>query len=149
MKRRNRVDTVLALLERAGWLASPAWIVPCRDERGRRAQLRVGVSTDGVTITPSQPGHHTLTPTEAGQLRAVLRDAVVTRAPLVPSEPPEPRRPGTPPAQALSASSHGGHGARTRLCLPTPSEGSEYRHGNQDSPRRPDVNPDNGFRRAA
>ncbi|GAA4888856.1 hypothetical protein GCM10023222_55600 [Saccharopolyspora cebuensis] len=153
MRRRRLANTVLALLEHAGWMASADWIVRCRDERGRKAQLRVGVSTDGIMIDTSQSGRLTLTTTESGQLRAALRDALLTRAPLVPSEPPAPRRPGTPGAQALPAPDGVAHPrlARTsrRPSPPAPSEGSEDRHGKHNAPRWPDIDPDCRLRRAA
>src|SRR5699024_7842753 len=68
-------------------------IVRCRDDGGRRAQLRVGVSTDGATIATSSSRRLTLTAPEAAQLRAALRDALLTRAPLVSWSRPRPAAP--------------------------------------------------------
>lgn len=73
----KRSMPLLRLLARLGWERDPErWTVQCRDERGRRASLRVGVSSGGVTFTPSVPGELVVAPLQAGHLRAAVRAAV-------------------------------------------------------------------------
>ncbi|KAA5825458.1 hypothetical protein F1721_33015 [Saccharopolyspora hirsuta] len=81
--RRNRRLSVLSLLSRLGFQHhSYIWTVPCRDARGRRAQLTVGLVPDGVALATSTHGPITLTPLQAGRLRAAVREAVYIRARL-------------------------------------------------------------------
>ncbi len=63
-----------------------SWTVPCRDGRGCRARLRIGLTWGGITITPSAPGPWELTALESGRLRGAVRDALLTLDQLAGSE---------------------------------------------------------------
>ncbi|SDY32454.1 hypothetical protein SAMN05216215_102458 [Saccharopolyspora shandongensis] len=83
MWHRKQRLSVLAVLSRLGRPHHRyAWTISCHDTQGRRARLYVGLAPDGVTLTATQPGPITLTPMEAGRLRAAVREAVSTHAPL-------------------------------------------------------------------
>ncbi|PKW18738.1 hypothetical protein A8926_6865 [Saccharopolyspora spinosa] len=83
MWHRNQRHSVLAVLSRLGRPHDRyTWTIPCRDARGRPARLRVGLAPGGVTLTVTPPGPITLAPLEAGRLRAAVRDAISTHAPL-------------------------------------------------------------------
>lgn len=83
MRRRNQRLSVLAVLSRLGRPPDRyTWTIPCRDARGRRARLRVGLAPGGVTLTVTRHGPITLAPLEAGRLRAAVREALSTHAPL-------------------------------------------------------------------
>ncbi|WP_019808907.1 hypothetical protein [Saccharomonospora halophila] len=53
-----------------------ARVVPCRDERGRRRRLTVGLDVDRVLVGRPETGWCVLTPLQAGRLRGALREVV-------------------------------------------------------------------------
>lgn len=63
-----------------------SWTVSCRDGRGRRAKLRIGLTWAGIVITPSAPGPWELTALESGRLRGAVRDALLSLERLAGSE---------------------------------------------------------------
>lgn len=95
---RSRGLSVLAVLFRLGRPHDRyTWTISCHDVRERRARLYVGLAPTGVTLTASRPGPITLTPMEAGRLRAAVREAISTHAPLAaPGARSRHRRTGTP-----------------------------------------------------
>lgn len=79
MSTHHRQTRLLRLLARLGWQRDPElWTIPCRDGHGHRCQLQVRLITKGVTLTASAPGPWALEPLRVGQLRAALRDALLT-----------------------------------------------------------------------
>lgn len=71
--------SLLRLLIRLGWQRDPdLWTVRCRDQHGRRTRLIIALSTAGVTLTSTSSQSLELTVLEVGQLRAALRDALLT-----------------------------------------------------------------------
>ncbi len=78
--------TLPELLARLIWRDLDSWTVPCRDGRGRRARLRIGLTWDGIVITPSAPGPWELTALESGRLRGAVRDALLSMERLAGSE---------------------------------------------------------------
>lgn len=95
---RSRRLSVLAVLSRLGRPHDRyTWTISCHDARERRARLHVGLTPAGVTLTATGPGPITLTPMEAGRLRAAVREAISTHAPLAtPGTRTRHRRTGTP-----------------------------------------------------
>lgn len=55
-----------------------AWTVRCRDGRGRRTTVCVDLTEDGIMMSAAAPGPLVFAPLEAGRLRAVVRDALLT-----------------------------------------------------------------------
>lgn len=55
-----------------------AWTVRCRDQRGRRTTLSVDLTDDGIVVSAAAPGPWVFEPLEAGRLRAIVRDALLT-----------------------------------------------------------------------
>lgn len=83
MWRRNRRRSVLAVLARISLRHDHyTWTIPCRDAWGKRAQLNVGLAPDGMTLAITRQGPITLTPLQAGRLRAAVREAIHAHAPL-------------------------------------------------------------------
>lgn len=78
--------TLPELLARLVRRAPDPWTVPCRDGRGCRARLRIGLTSVGIMITPSAPGPWELTALESGRLRGAVRDALLTLDRLAGSE---------------------------------------------------------------
>ncbi|MBB5155938.1 hypothetical protein [Saccharopolyspora phatthalungensis] len=79
MTKHRRTTPLLRLMARLKWQREPnLWTVRCRDSRGRRARLHLHLTTAGLTITPSAPGPWTLTPLDAGRLRAAVRDVLLS-----------------------------------------------------------------------
>jgi len=69
---------VLRLLARMNWQRDPdSWTVRCRDGRGRRTHLRIRLAPAGITVALPSVGLWVLTPLQAGQLRAAVRDALL------------------------------------------------------------------------
>ncbi|GAA1214239.1 hypothetical protein GCM10009675_40370 [Prauserella alba] len=149
MKRRKLLNSVLAVLERAGWRASDTWTVRCHNEQGRTVTLQVGVALDGITITPSSSGRLTLTTAETGQLRAALRDALSARAPLVPEGAPLPRRSNTFDQAHPRALDDAPPRVRRYLATPSRTEGTTFPGTASDPPRWPGSDPARTFIRAA
>ncbi len=54
-----------------------AFVVPCRDERGRRQQLTIKLSGDRVSVVDPRQQGGSLTPLQAGRLRRALQAAVL------------------------------------------------------------------------
>ncbi|SFP56769.1 hypothetical protein SAMN02982918_2662 [Saccharomonospora viridis] len=54
-----------------------AFVVPCRDERGRRQQLTIKLSGDRVSVVDPRQQGWSLTPLQAGRLRRALQEAVL------------------------------------------------------------------------
>lgn len=117
---------LLARLKQQGDLT--VWTVHCRDGRGRRATLQIGLTRNGITITAAESGPWRLTPVESGRLRGVMRDALLT---LVQGSGPEPVSPGrrTVPREILVRERPGGQGSRPDLALPT---GFPHQHQQPD-----------------
>ena len=83
MAKRHRTTPLLRLLSRLGWQRDPAlWTVHCRDGYGRRARILVHLSAAGVCLTVPEHGPLQLSAWQAGQLRAALRDALLSFARL-------------------------------------------------------------------
>ncbi|MGH3900142.1 MAG: hypothetical protein ACRDTA_18260 [Pseudonocardiaceae bacterium] len=77
-QRRLAPIPVAQLLARLGWQRHPTqWTVRCRDGRGRRSSLRIGLTRTGITIAATSPGPWRLTPLESGRLRGVVRHALI------------------------------------------------------------------------
>lgn len=86
--RRRRSTPLVQLVARLGWQRDPElWTVRCRDEQGRRASLRIGLTRTGITILPTTAGLWQLTPLESGRLRGAVRDALLTLDQLAGSDP--------------------------------------------------------------
>ena len=85
--RHQHTTTLLRLLARLGWQRDPdLWTVRCRDHYGRRAQVQVHLTETGIRIVTSSPEPLDLTPSEAGGLRAALRDGVLSLGQLASQE---------------------------------------------------------------
>lgn len=122
MRKHGRATSLIRLLAQFGWQRDQElWTVLCRDGHGRRAHLHIHLDENGVTLAASSPGPWTFTPSQAGQLRGAVRDALFsfdrlagnrdgrcssraqTEEPLLPQRSPDPipaskffgRHPGT------------------------------------------------------
>lgn len=83
----QRRTALIRLLIRLGWQRDPGlWTVRCHDQQGRRARLVVTLSLAGVAIASTSLGALQLTALEVGQLRAALRDALLSLDRLAGSE---------------------------------------------------------------
>lgn len=83
MSRHRRRWPLLAILGRLHWQRDAhLWSVPCRDESGRRAVIRVQVGSAGIALSSPASGALTFSPLAVGRLRAALRDAAVIHAAL-------------------------------------------------------------------
>ncbi len=70
---------LVALLARLKRQRDPeVWTVHCRDGRGRRTTLQIGLTPNGITITATESGPWQLTPVESGRLRGAVREALLT-----------------------------------------------------------------------
>jgi hypothetical protein len=98
------------LLARLGWQRDPTgWTVRCRDERGRRTSLRIGLTRDGITITATAPGPWRLTALESGRLRGVMREALLSLPQLPDLEPTDSVR-RTSRSSSITREQPGGQG---------------------------------------
>jgi hypothetical protein len=79
MGKHRRRFALIRLLARLGWQRDPAlWTIRCQDRSGRRAALRIHLTTAGIDLLPSVPGPLALSPLQAGHLRAAVRDALLS-----------------------------------------------------------------------
>lgn len=111
MASHRRTTPLLRLLVRLGWQRDrDLWTVRYRDEHGRQARMLVHLDPMGVSLTGAELGTAQLTPWQAEQLRAALREAVLDFGELAgPSEPyrwpgltapePAPPSPAGPPGR--------------------------------------------------
>ncbi|HEY6422353.1 MAG TPA: hypothetical protein VIY28_03720 [Pseudonocardiaceae bacterium] len=84
MAKRHRTTPLLHLLSRLGWQRDPdLWTVHCRDGHGHRARILVHLSAAGVCLTVPDHSPLQLSALQAGQLRAGLRDALLSLERLV------------------------------------------------------------------
>lgn len=67
------------------------WSVECRDRDGNRADVSVSTAFDRLTLTTGAETR-SLSPVQAGRLRAALRDALLAMYPPVQLKSPTPAR---------------------------------------------------------
>ena len=98
MAKRHRTTPLLRLLSRLGWQRDPdLWTVHCRDGYGRRTRILVHLSAAGICLTVPEHGPLQLSAWHAGQLRAALRDALLSFARLAGPHEIRYTKPAAPP----------------------------------------------------
>ncbi len=128
---RGRSVPLVVLLARLTWQRDPeVWTVHCRDGRGRRTTLRIGLTTTGIAITGTGSGPWRVTMLESGRLRGAVREALLMLNPGAGTGPVSSGR-RTAPRKILIRERPGGRGPRPEFAPPT---GQPYPRQQPDPP---------------